>query len=34
MRHVAVIGSDPAGYYAAEAAQKLWGEAVRVSVID
>ena len=34
MRHVAVIGSGPAGYYVAEAAAKQWGDAVRVDVID
>ncbi len=34
MRHVAVIGSGPAGYYTAEAAQKKWGEDVRVDIFD
>lgn len=34
MRHVAVIGSGPAGYYTAEALQKQFGEEVRVDVID
>jgi len=34
MRHIAVIGSGPAGYYTAEAAQKLFGEDVRVDIID
>jgi len=34
MRHVAVIGSGPAGYYTAEACQKAFGEAVRVDIID
>ncbi|WP_375391390.1 FAD-dependent oxidoreductase [uncultured Sphingomonas sp.] len=34
MRHVAVIGSGPAGYYTAEACQKLFGEAVRVDIVD
>lgn len=34
MRHIAVIGSGPAGYYTAEAAQKLWGDQVRVDIID
>ena len=33
MRHIAIIGSGPAGYYTAEAAQKLWGEDVRVEGI-
>ena len=34
MRHIAIIGSGPAGYYTAEAAQKQFGEDVRVDVID
>ena len=34
MRHVAVIGSGPAGYYSAEALQKHFGEGVRVDMID
>ena len=34
MRHVAIIGSGPAGYYSAEALQKDYGGAVRVDVID
>ena len=34
MRHIAVIGSGPAGYYTAEAAQKLFGDDVRVDIID
>lgn len=34
MRHVAVIGSGPAGYYTAEACQKAFGEDVRVDIID
>ena len=34
MRHIAVIGSGPAGYYTAEACQKLFGDAVRVDIID
>ncbi len=34
MRHVAVIGSGPAGYYSAEALQKVMGENVRIDVID
>ncbi|MFN3944207.1 MAG: FAD-dependent oxidoreductase [Allosphingosinicella sp.] len=34
MRHVAVIGSGPAGYYSAEALQKSFGGAVRIDVID
>jgi adrenodoxin-NADP+ reductase len=34
VRHIAIIGSGPAGYYTAEAAQKLWGEEVRVDIFD
>ena len=34
MLHIAIIGSGPAGYYTAEAAQKRWGDAVRVDVFD
>jgi NADPH-dependent glutamate synthase beta subunit-like oxidoreductase len=34
MRHIAIIGSGPAGYYTAEAAQKAFGEDVRVDIID
>jgi NADPH-dependent glutamate synthase beta subunit-like oxidoreductase len=34
MRHIAVIGSGPAGYYTAEACQKRFGEDVRVDIID
>ncbi len=34
MRHIAVIGSGPAGYYTAEAAQKKFGNDVRVDIID
>lgn len=34
MRHIAIIGSGPAGYYTAEAAQKKFGGDVRVDVID
>ncbi len=34
MRHIAIIGSGPAGYYTAEAAQKHWGEEVRVDIFD
>lgn len=33
-RHLAIVGSGPAGYYTAEAAQKLWGDEVRVDVFD
>src|SRR3954464_11089819 len=34
MRHVAVIGSGPAGYYTAEGCQKQFGDGVRVDIID
>jgi ferredoxin--NADP+ reductase len=34
MRHVAVIGSGPAGYYSAEALQKNLGAEVRIDMID
>jgi NADPH-dependent glutamate synthase beta subunit-like oxidoreductase len=34
MRHVAVIGSGPAGYYSAEALQKEFGDEVRIDIID
>src|SRR5919106_1022789 len=34
MRHVAIIGSGPAGYYSAEALQKALGEDVRIDIVD
>ena len=34
MRHIAIIGSGPAGYYSAEAAQKKFGDEVAVDIID
>ena len=34
MRHIAIIGSGPAGYYTAEAAQKQWGDDVAIDVFD
>jgi len=34
LRHIAIIGSGPAGYYTAEAATRQWGEDVRVDVFD
>ena len=34
MRHIAIVGSGPAGYYTAEALQRLLGEAVRIDIID
>lgn len=34
MRHIAIIGSGPAGYYTAEAAQKAFGDDVRIDILD
>jgi ferredoxin--NADP+ reductase len=34
MRHIAIVGSGPAGYYTAEAAQKEFGNDVRVDIFD
>ncbi len=34
MRHIAIIGSGPAGYYTAEAAQKKFGDDVAIDIID
>ncbi|WP_114954258.1 FAD-dependent oxidoreductase [Sphingosinicella terrae] len=34
MRQVAIIGSGPAGYYSAEALQKLFGDEIRIDMID
>ena len=34
MRHIAIVGSGPAGYYTAEAATKQWGDDVHVDVFD
>lgn len=34
MPQIAIVGSGPAGYYAAEAALKQWGEAAHVDVFD
>ena len=34
MRHIAIVGSGPAGYYTAEATQKAFGDDVRVDIID
>lgn len=34
MRHIAIVGSGPAGYYTAEAAQKAFGDNVRVDILD
>ena len=34
MPHIAIIGSGPAGYYTAEAAQKKYGDDVCIDIID
>ena len=34
MRHFAIIGSGPAGFYTAEALSKSYGEAARIDIID
>lgn len=34
MRHIAIVGSGPAGYYTAEAAQKTFGDDVEVDIFD
>lgn len=34
MRHIAIVGSGPAGYYTAEAVQKKFGDDVCVDIID
>ena len=34
MRHVAIVGSGPAGYYTAEALQRLLGDDVRIDILD
>jgi len=34
MRHIAIIGSGPAGYYTAEAAQKKFGDDVSIDILD
>ncbi|HEY1125886.1 MAG TPA: FAD-dependent oxidoreductase [Sphingobium sp.] len=34
MRHIAIVGSGPAGYYTAEACQKQFGDDVRVDILD
>lgn len=34
MRHIAIVGSGPAGFYTAEAALKALGDAVRIDIID
>ncbi|MBB6124187.1 FAD-dependent oxidoreductase [Sphingobium subterraneum] len=34
MRHIAIIGSGPAGYYTAEACRNIFGDGARIDVID
>ncbi|HEY8592612.1 MAG TPA: FAD-dependent oxidoreductase [Sphingomicrobium sp.] len=34
MRHFAIVGSGPAGFYTAEALEKAYGEAARIDIID
>ena len=34
MRHIAIIGSGPAGYYTAEACQKTFGDECRIDIVD
>src|SRR5438309_7926264 len=34
MRHFAIVGSGPAGFYTAEALEKAYGEKVRVDILD
>lgn len=34
MPQIAIIGSGPAGYYTAEAAQKQWGDSAKIDVFD
>jgi ferredoxin--NADP+ reductase len=34
MRHFAIVGSGPAGFYAAEALAKAYGETARIDIID
>lgn len=34
MRHIAIVGSGPAGYYTAEACVRMWGKDVRIDMID
>ncbi len=34
MRHIAIIGSGPSGYYTAEALQKKYGDDVLIDIID
>lgn len=34
MRHIAIIGSGPAGYYTAEACRNIFGDNARIDIID
>src|SRR4051794_33493375 len=34
MRHFAVVGSGPAGFYTAEALEKAYGESARIDILD
>lgn len=34
MRHIAIIGSGPAGYYTAEACRNIFGDDARIDIID
>ena len=34
MRHFAVVGSGPAGFYTAEALQKAYGDGARIDIVD
>jgi ferredoxin--NADP+ reductase len=34
MRHFAVVGSGPAGFYTAEALVKAYGDTARIDIID
>jgi len=34
MRHFAIVGSGPAGFYTAEALEKAYGDGARVDILD
>src|SRR3569623_329911 len=34
MRHFAIVGSGPAGFYTAKALEKAYGEAARIDILD
>src|SRR3954453_2892806 len=34
MRHFAVVGSGPAGFYTAEGLEKAYGEGARIDILD